>query len=364
MENKLAENIRSYRKSLGFTQEQLAERLGITLGAVSKWERGSSAPDLGYLMDLAELFHVSVDALIGFSMRGTDADTEADRIEEMNSRAPVEEIAAEYDAALKKFPNHFRLVGGAAETHRQIGTVYKRDAELKQALELYRHAIDLFSQNRDPKITEIGLRDAVAECYAALKDYKRAVEEYKKNNVCGNSDARIGLMLIEHEKNPEEGVRYIIKAFLSQLGICCNAIDGFIRYYSDAGDPARGIRAAEWMIRYLESMKENPEARCYLDKIICLYRLLLAILQDADGQTEKAEENLRTAVRIAEAFDRDPVFTLENILFTEAAGPHASTLYDSSGPTAVDGLKDTLADAGDLVTPSFRKKFDKEIRRL
>ena len=83
MENNLAENIRSFRKSLGFTQEQLAERLGITLAAVSKWERGSSEPDLSYIMDLAELFHISVDALIGFSMRSTDADAEAERIEEL-----------------------------------------------------------------------------------------------------------------------------------------------------------------------------------------------------------------------------------------------------------------------------------------
>ena len=74
MENKLAQHIRDYRKSLGLTQEQLAERLDITLGTVSKWERGSSEPDLGYIMDLAELFHVSVDALIGFSMGGGDAD--------------------------------------------------------------------------------------------------------------------------------------------------------------------------------------------------------------------------------------------------------------------------------------------------
>jgi len=77
---KLAENIRSCRKDLGLTQEQLAERLGITLGTISKWERGNSEPDLGYLMELAGVFHRSVDALIGFSMQGTDADAEADRL--------------------------------------------------------------------------------------------------------------------------------------------------------------------------------------------------------------------------------------------------------------------------------------------
>ena len=115
MENNLAENIRSFRKSMGFTQEQLAERLGITLAAVSKWERGTSEPDLAYIMDLAEIFHVSVDALIGFSMHSGDADTEAERLEGMTGE-DISRIISEYETALKKFPNHFRIVLGAGES--------------------------------------------------------------------------------------------------------------------------------------------------------------------------------------------------------------------------------------------------------
>ena len=70
MENYLAENIRDARKRMGITQEQLAERLGVTLGAVSKWERGASEPEIMFLTGLAEVFRVSVDALIGFSLKG------------------------------------------------------------------------------------------------------------------------------------------------------------------------------------------------------------------------------------------------------------------------------------------------------
>ena len=165
MENQLAENIRIYRKGMGLTQEQRAERLGITLGAVSKWERGSSEPDLAYIMELAELFHISVDALIGFSLRGSDADTEADRIEGLSESESVWLIAEEYENALKKFPNHFRIVYGAALTSRLIGVLYKRDAELKKALELFRHTIALLPQNRDyPEINEARLRDEIAGC--------------------------------------------------------------------------------------------------------------------------------------------------------------------------------------------------------
>ena len=46
METNIAENIRAYRKQRGLTQEQLAEVLGVSVGAVYKWESGSSLPEL------------------------------------------------------------------------------------------------------------------------------------------------------------------------------------------------------------------------------------------------------------------------------------------------------------------------------
>lgn len=42
MENRIAEQIRFYRKQKGLTQEQLAEAMGVSVAAVSKWEQGVS----------------------------------------------------------------------------------------------------------------------------------------------------------------------------------------------------------------------------------------------------------------------------------------------------------------------------------
>ena len=63
MERNLAKNIRNARKSIGLTQEQLAEKLGITLGTISKWEREASEPEISYLMELADILRTSMDAL-------------------------------------------------------------------------------------------------------------------------------------------------------------------------------------------------------------------------------------------------------------------------------------------------------------
>lgn len=61
----LAMNICSLRKQSGLTQEALADRLGLTFQAVSKWENFQSSPDIQLLPRLAEIFQVSVDCLFG-----------------------------------------------------------------------------------------------------------------------------------------------------------------------------------------------------------------------------------------------------------------------------------------------------------
>jgi len=63
--NTLNERIVALRKQKSLTQEQLAERLGITFQAVSKWENGNSCPDIGLLPRLAEEFGVTLDTLFG-----------------------------------------------------------------------------------------------------------------------------------------------------------------------------------------------------------------------------------------------------------------------------------------------------------
>lgn len=66
----MSENIKKYRKQNNLTQEELADRLGITFQAISKWETGLCAPDIILLPDLADMFGCTIDEL--FSRVTTD----------------------------------------------------------------------------------------------------------------------------------------------------------------------------------------------------------------------------------------------------------------------------------------------------
>lgn len=65
MDTTLGKRIAKFRKDLGLTQDQLAEKIGITAQAVSKWENDLSCPDITILPKLADIFGTSTDTLLG-----------------------------------------------------------------------------------------------------------------------------------------------------------------------------------------------------------------------------------------------------------------------------------------------------------
>jgi len=63
---KIGKNIRKYRMGMQLSQTQLAEKLLVSCQAVSNWERGVTPPDLDNLCELARIFGVSLDVLVGY----------------------------------------------------------------------------------------------------------------------------------------------------------------------------------------------------------------------------------------------------------------------------------------------------------
>lgn len=126
MNETIGQIIRRLRKERNFTQEELAEQLGVTAQAVSKWESGIGMPDISQVVPLATVFGVPTDVLFG--RYGVNDDEEVARIceeiEQMDTNRTFasEEEALEterqmmerYREALKTYPNNSRLLLNAS----------------------------------------------------------------------------------------------------------------------------------------------------------------------------------------------------------------------------------------------------------
>lgn len=104
--------IKKLRKGRGFTQEELAERLGVTYQAISKWENDSGLPDISQIVPLATIFNVSTDFLFGIDHTSETEEalkivSNANSIQEYGK---LDTYLKAYDVlldGLKKYPNNY-----------------------------------------------------------------------------------------------------------------------------------------------------------------------------------------------------------------------------------------------------------------
>ncbi len=87
MKKTLGAMIAELRKQKGMTQLELAEKMGVTDKAVSKWERDLSCPDINSLPHLAELLGVSVEALMQIKKASDTPESKAAGILELAPKA-------------------------------------------------------------------------------------------------------------------------------------------------------------------------------------------------------------------------------------------------------------------------------------
>lgn len=108
----IGENIRKLRKEKEISQETLAERLGVTFQAVSRWERGEGYPDISMLPIIAGFFNVSTDELLGVSQNRQDEEVEKMILEcmEYDAHYAIEKLQDCIDEGLKMYPGNFKLM--------------------------------------------------------------------------------------------------------------------------------------------------------------------------------------------------------------------------------------------------------------
>jgi transcriptional regulator with XRE-family HTH domain len=102
----LSKRLLDLRKSRGYSQAQVAMKLGISQGAISQWEHGTTVPAAEQLLSLADIYGISVDEILGRSAPEPKTDDDAWELRERLRRDPDMRIL--FDAASKASPEHLK----------------------------------------------------------------------------------------------------------------------------------------------------------------------------------------------------------------------------------------------------------------
>lgn len=346
MKIQLAENIRQLRKARGMMQEQLAEALGVSVGAVSKWERGAAVPDLAYILELADLFGVSLDALLGYEMQNNAASATEARIHQLQRSKRFDEAALEAEKALLRYPNDFRIVQRCGTIYQLKGIETKDPRSLERAIELLERAVLLLSQNTDPQVSETTLRTEIAECLLDLNRTDEGIALLKQHNTGGIHDALIGFTQSTSENwDAEDALVYLTRAYGASMQSMVQIMCGFSNVFSRQKDYAQAIDAMLWLIHYLQSLKQEPSGPSYVDRLLAPFYAGCAWMSEELGRRSDMERFLRLAYDMAARFDRAPVYGLENLRFCGQTEIPA-TAYDNLGSTAMDAVEKALTECG------------------
>ena len=118
---RIATNLKQFRLDRGMTQEELADRVGVTGQAVGKWEREECYPDITLLPELADIFGVTVDDLLGVGEAKGKVWSAYARWNTLMKEYKYREAAAVIEAAMKAFPADHGLAVARAEALAMAG---------------------------------------------------------------------------------------------------------------------------------------------------------------------------------------------------------------------------------------------------
>ena len=338
MKMMLAENIRAFRKARSLTQEQLSEALGVTAGAVYKWEAKLSTPELELIIQMADFFDTSVDVLLGYEVKDNRPETTVKRLQEYRRRKDWDGLA-EAEKALRKYPNSFQIVNASAALYRAFGFDSGDKVLFRRALELLEQSRLLLSQNEDPQISEQTICGRIADTYLGLGEADKAIELWKTHNADGVYSPRIGHILAQSD-HIEEAVPFLSEALVKSLTDLVNTVVGYMNVYLKRGDHASAQAILGWEVGLLQGLREGNRQN-YFDRISAVFLAALAGLQFLSGQEAEARSTLIKARELAAFFDAAPSYDESDVRFvTRIEGASA---HDDMGATAMDGVRNAVS---------------------
>jgi transcriptional regulator with XRE-family HTH domain len=330
MQLNLGTKIRQLRHRDGRTQETLAEVLGVTSQAVSRWESGGSYPDIEIMPAIANYFGVTIDELFGYQNdREAKIDTIIQKVAAFDIQHDtddqwVEECLSLLRAGLAEFPTNERLLITLADTLWEAGWRRNTGGSFYDTDGYIHYSYDREKTNQHwaeaRKICEYLLENAtdhtiysraIAILIPLLRNYgetDKAIFYAKQMPGLQESQEYLLTEATDGKLGAEYIASFLIKTakeFSEQL---VNSIISNNKHF-DSDHPIHQITAA---IALFDQICDDGNIECYHEFVSKLY-LYLSALQWHRGYRDSAFDSLNQALSHAQAYESLNAAVVENL---------------------------------------------------
>lgn len=320
MQIRLGEIMRELRRQNGRTQEDLAQALGVTSQAVSRWEKGICYPDMELIPSMANYFGVTIDELFGYdSEREARVDELAERIDAMNCENNGRDVSMEAciqlaRESLAEFPGNERLMLSLASALYNAGYVrygehhltdqdgygifdtsrHREYAEWQEAIKLYEKLLVTMEEGvlRHQAVQEL------LQLYVNTGEYEKAAHladiapdlsccrEFLQLNACDG----------------KKRVEAFEKAMLTTLRSCSDLMRSCVTLSGEHLSPAEAVQILKNSIALYDLVFTDGDYGIYHAELVCQYMYLSEHLWRA-GDHDGAFDALDSALEHATAYE-------------------------------------------------------------
>lgn len=291
---KVHENIRSIRREHHMTQEALAEAMGVSCAAVSKWEKGACAPDLATLMALADYFEISVDALLDHRLEGDNLEKQLKAAENAADACDAEEAARLCSQVLRFYPNEAAVAERCAGVYYQLFVQTGEKAWMERCISQTQRLFVL--KKEEPEHQRLSRLRSLATQYELLGQWEKAKDYFEQANVSGTEDGNIARCLLGMGK-AEEAITMASDSFMAGIWKLSSNVNTLVEAWRELKEYEKGCQAMEWLIDGLEHLDYSPPMRQ-------IYLLQLCSLRKHCEDQEGALAALDKAESLAEESDK------------------------------------------------------------
>lgn len=360
MELVLKDNIKKYRKEMGLTQEELAEALGVTTGAVSKWENGNNVPDVLTLMELADFFNISMDVLFSFDLSSKKIDDIESEVMKLCQTYEFDEAISKISAALGRYPQNFKILNAAANVYYFRWFKTRALDDKNKAIELYEKALKFIPNDECFSQNEYTLKVRIASLYGT-EDYEKALSELENINYDGVNDYTISELCARYgevEKSLIHGSSCFLISISRIFNVCVSMALALVRR-GKAKDFSEALDLMDTSNKIVETVCMSGDTKA-LYRVETINYALKGFIYCCMNDDENMKKYIREAYEYACDFDE---LGDKGRLFASMKFNHLDYdfEFDVLGAVVKDGLYDLIKQLYEYM-PKNKHKYVKKVQ--